>query len=142
MCTVPLPPGGYPIAVNKYNISYINCQSYIIKRAFGLATSNHAVCCSAGMHSSARFFDWLSSHSMTRYHDLPMAYLRIAPQCLINRGFNLMQVSILWRGVVSVTLKQWQNKSYILVNFRTKKPDSVYLFLDCKWGEDQLNAVS
>jgi len=27
------------------------------------------------------------------------------------------------------------------VNFRTKKPDSVYLFLDCKWGEDQLNSV-
>jgi len=23
MCTVPLPPGGYPIAVNKYIISYI-----------------------------------------------------------------------------------------------------------------------
>jgi len=26
MCTVLLPPGGYPFAVNKYIISYISCE--------------------------------------------------------------------------------------------------------------------
>jgi hypothetical protein len=51
-----------------------------------------------------------------------------------------MQESALWRGVVSVGLTVAM-QVVMLVNFRTEKPDSVYLFLDCKWGENQLNAV-
>jgi len=38
MCTVLLPPGGYPIAVNKYIISYI--MLYIIYEAVQLETGD------------------------------------------------------------------------------------------------------
>jgi len=41
MCTVLLPPGGYPIAVNKYIIScYINCLKQSGKYLYHFDTKN------------------------------------------------------------------------------------------------------
>ena len=79
MCTVLLPPGGYPIAVNKYHISYIFSVVYPhhvvhLDRFIG-PVSNSCFFFFVCLHSVASWLSFLMKNRLYLSHVLPCVWL-------------------------------------------------------------------
>ena len=70
MCTVLLPPGGYPIAVNKYK-SYISYIIYIVSYRISYLIKRNMDCGEEGRTSSATFRKWMNREAKDKLAGSP-----------------------------------------------------------------------